>query len=398
MHDVDAVHRDIPLAEARTQLKALIDPLERTRTVSLDAATGHVLATPVAAAADVPHYPKAAMDGFAVRATDTNPAPATLTRTTDTVDPGTTVSVHTGSELPDGADAIVRRERVTVAEDTVTVTDAVAVGADIAPVGEDVTAGQPLYEAGHRLRPADRGLLAATGHTTVTVTPPPTVAIHPTGDELVDTDPDPGEAIETNAGTLTDLTTDWGGGPRRHGVVPDDPDAIRAAVTDATDAHLIVTIGGSSVGTRDHVPDVVADVGDLLVHGLTIKPGHPVGLGRLAETPVLLVPGYPVSSIIAATQLLRPAINWLLGTDPPSVPTTEASLADPIDSDEGTRRFSRVHLESDGDTPTAVPTDHSGAGVLSSVALTDGWVVVPESTGRVVAGSTVTVQDWEYHP
>jgi len=396
MHDADTVHRDVDLATAKRRLRELVDPVEATVSVPLDAAAGQVLATPVTAAAAVPHYPKAAMDGFAVRATDT---PGTLTTTTDDVGPGTAVPVHTGSELPDGADAIVRRERTTVAEGTITVTDPVEAGADVAPVGEDVTAGQPLYDAGHRLRPADLGLLGASGIDTVTVRPRPTVAIHPTGDELVDADPAPGEAIETNARTLADLATAWGADPRPHDVVPDDPAAIEAALTDA-DADLLVTIGGSSVGTRDHVPDVVADVGDLLVHGLTIKPGHPVGLGRIGDTPLVLVPGYPVSSIIAATQLLRPAINWLLGTDPDPFPTTTATLGEPIDSAVGTRRYARVHLEADpdADTPTAVPTTHSGAGVLSSVALADGWVVVPEPTGELPAGSTVTVEDWEYHP
>ena len=176
-------------------------PVERTERVSLSVADGRVVAEPVDAARDVPHYARAAMDGWAVRAADTfgasDRSPAAL-RPADSVAPDAAVRVHTGSELPDGADAVVKVEAVDEVGGELEVFDAVAEGENVAPVGEDVEAGQRLYDPGDRLRPSDLGLLKATGLDTVEAVAEPEVAVVPTGEELVQADPDPGEVVETN--------------------------------------------------------------------------------------------------------------------------------------------------------------------------------------------------------
>jgi molybdopterin molybdotransferase len=164
---------------------------------------------------------------------------------------------------------------------------------------------------------------------------------------------------------------------------------------------VIVLTGGSSVGERDYTPEVVDELGEVLVHGVALKPGHPVALGVVEDTPVLMLPGYPVACIINAVQFLRPVLKHVGHLPDEPQPTTEATLARKITSEPGTRTFVRVRVEEteneEGEAErTATPTRASGSGVLSSVALADGWVVVPEGREGIAAGETVAVEDWEW--
>ncbi|RQH03310.1 molybdopterin molybdotransferase MoeA [Natrarchaeobius oligotrophus] len=408
-----------PVDEARAILRNAVAPSDDAsesgpvgspktgiESVDLERADGRVLANPVASARNVPHYRRAAMDGYAVRAEDTfgasDRSPAVLrTARDDGLDPGTAVRVHTGSALPDGADAVVMIERVTELEATgeLEVADAVAEGENVAPVGEDVEADQHLYDAGHRLRPSDLGLLRSAGYARVSVAKQPTVGVIPTGEELVDGDPGPGEVIETNGLTVSQLVERWGGTATYRDVVTDDPEALRVAIQRDLTKDVVVTTGGSSVGERDLLPEVIDVLGEVLVHGVGLKPGHPVCLGVVEETPVLALPGYPVACIVNAVQFLRPALRWLEGATPEAHPTTSARLERKIPSEPGTRTFARVQLEDrDGDDEpqfAAIPTRASGSGVLSSVALADGWVVVDDDREGIPAGETVDVENWE---
>jgi len=392
------------LAEARDRLLDRVTAHDRTEMVLSEAAAGRVLAEAVTARRAVPHYPRAAMDGYAVRASDTfgagDRSPAILREGGDpgtgAVSPGEAVQVHTGSELPDGADAVVMVERTETVGDEVEVFDAVAEGENVAPVGEDVAEGQTLFEAGHRLRPSDLGLIKSVGTREVEVVERPSVAVIPTGEELVQSDPDPGEVVETNGLTVTRYVESWGVDASYRDVVTDDPDALRAAIQRDTDHDLIATTGGSSVGERDLLSDVVEDLGELVVHGVAIKPGHPVGAGVVDGTPIVVLPGYPVSCIVTAVQLLRPAVKRA-GTMPePSFPTVEARLADKIHGEPGMRSFVRVTTETRDGERVATRVRASGAGVLSSVAMADGWVVVPEASEGIDAGETVPLENWEW--
>jgi molybdopterin molybdotransferase len=364
------------------------------------------------------------------------------------VGPGEAVRVHTGSEVPAGADAVVMVESTERLGDEVEVLEAVAEGENVGAPDEDVAAGQALYEAGHRLRPSDLGLLKSVGVERVPVAERPVVGVVPTGEELVQGDPDPGEVVETNGLTVSTLVERWGGAARYRDVVTDDEDALRAAIQRDLTADVVVTTGGSSVGERDLVPDVVDDLGEVLVHGVALKPGHPAALGVVEGTPVLMLPGYPVACIVNAVQFLRPTLRRLAGDADPLVehPTVRARLERKVRSEPGTRTFARVRLAdagpdagdgdgegegegededggasgADGDagsraadadadaddtsspTPasaparTATPTRTSGSGILSSVALADGWVVVPEPVEGYAAGEVVAVELWEW--
>jgi molybdopterin molybdotransferase len=419
------------LGEARDRLREALTPHDRTDTVPLTMAEDRVLATAVTARRRVPHYDRAAMDGFAVRAADTfgagDRSPAILRERASPeepdddppeVGPDEAVRVHTGSELPPGADAVVMVEHTDTHRDEVEVFDAVAEGENVAPAGEDVEREQALYEPGHRLRPSDLGLCKSVGVDEVECYQRPEVAITPTGEELVQRDPAPGEVIETNGLTVAQYVERWGGKATYRNVVTDNEHALRAAIERDLVRDVIVTTGGSSVGERDLIPEVVDELGEVLVHGVALKPGHPVGFGVVRETPVIMLPGYPVACIVNAVQFLRPAIKWSGHLPLDSHPTTEAVLGRKIKSEPGVRTFARVQLRGEGtddpaamptsaiesaegeaigaELPTAEPTRASGAGVLSSVALADGWVVVPEGREGFAEGERVRVQDWEW--
>ncbi|WP_276302049.1 gephyrin-like molybdotransferase Glp [Halorussus lipolyticus] len=388
------------VGEARERLLDAVVSHDRTEEVPLSSADGRLLAEEVVAERNVPHYPRAAMDGYAVRAEDTfgasDRSPEVL-RQSEQLTPDSAVRVHTGSELPDRANAVVMIEQVDEFGDEVEIFDAVAEGENVAPVGEDVAEGQHLYDPGHRLRPSDLGLLKSVGVETVAVRERPAVGVIPTGEELVQSNPGPGEVVETNGLTISRYVERWGGDATYRDVVTDDPEALRTAIQRDLTKDVVVTTGGSSVGERDLLPEVVADLGEILFHGVALKPGHPVAVGVVEETPVVMLPGYPVACIINAVQFLRPALKRVGGLPESDFPTTEALLDRKIRSEPGIRTFARVQLgENDEGATTATPTRASGSGVLSSVALADGWVEVPEGREGIPEGETVSVQDWEW--
>ena len=402
------------LAAARERLLDAVTPVSSTERVPVTRAGGRVLTGSVSPNRPVPHYERAAMDGFAVVAESTfgasDRSPNALAVAADdgeappVVGPRTAVRVHTGSELPAGANAVVKVEATATFGDEVEVHESVAVGENVAPVGEDVPGDADLFADGHRLRPSDLGLLRSVGVDAVEVYEHPTVDVIPTGDELVTAHPDPGETVETNALTVARYVEGWGGVANYRGVVPDDPSALRAAVERGLTADVVVTTGGTSVGERDLMADVVADRGAMVEHGLAIEPGHPVGFGVVEGTPVLLLPGYPVSCIVTAVQLLRPALKRAGHLPVPDHPGTTATLDRKVASEPGVRTFVRVALEPDVEAGAgepgvrAIPLRSGGAGVLSSVTDADGWVTIPESVEGLDAGERVTVADWEYQP
>ncbi|MFC6954474.1 gephyrin-like molybdotransferase Glp [Halorubellus litoreus] len=420
------------LDAARESLLDAVAPLDRTESVPVTDADGRVLAAPVTPARPVPHYDRAAMDGYAVvaestfGASDRSPNVLHVSGPEDgdatdgdgsveaTVDARTAVPVHTGSELPEGADAVVMVERTERFEDEVEIRGSVTAGENVSPVGEDVPGDADLFADGHRLRPSDLGLLRSVGRATVEVYESPVVDVIPTGDELVPADvtagraPEPGEVVETNALTVSRYVDAWGGTANYRDVVPDDDARLRAAVErGVAESDLVVTTGGSSVGDRDRIADVVADAGVVVHHGLAIKPGHPAGFGVVDDTPILMLPGYPVSCIVTAVSLLRPALKRAGHLPSVPQPTTTATLDRKVASEPGVRQFVRVALqdpdldsgaESPDDAPVAAPVRASGASVLSSVTDADGWLTIPESVEGLDAGATVAVEDWEYRP
>jgi molybdopterin molybdotransferase len=387
------------LADARAQLSGRCSPHTRTECRPPEAAVDHVLADEVRARRPVPHYDQVTVGGYAVRARDTFDAtgrsPVRLERGET---PTVAVPVDAGSPVPENADAVVTLEQTERRDGVVLVYDAVAPGENVTPTGSEVTASEPLFDVGYRLRPSDAALLRATGRDSVPVREPPRVSVVPTGEELVapGEEPRPGATVETNGPLVSSLVTRWGGTPVLRETVTDGVETPGAAIEAGTEHDIVVTTGGSSVGDRNPLPVVVSGIGEMVVHGLGIDPGHSAGFGVVAGTPVLLLPGYPVACLVAAAQLLRPALAWLAGTEPRPFPSVQAPLDRKLPSAPGERSFVRVRLDgqSTGDQ-VAVPTPTSSTGVTPGVTSADGWVEVSEQREGVPAGETVTVQRWE---
>lgn len=372
-----------------------ISTLRKTEEVSLEACIDRVLAEAITSERNVPHYRRAAMDGYAVKASDTmgaSPTNPVMLQLSDRIEEGSLTWVHTGAVMPEGADAVV------VVEDTVAVGNLIEIRAQAYPnrnvgqIGEDIKKGERIFDKGHLLRPCDVAVIASIGFDRVKVFKKPVVAVVPTGDELLSRKksmdvPPPGMVIETN-GLMSALYVEkWGGIPRYVGIVPDNPDSIKKVLEANLDADMILLSGGTSVGKRDYAPEVVADLGELLVHGIGVSPGKPAALGIIKNIPVVCLPGYPVAGLVGLYLFVRPGIKKLAAI--PDIPELilKKHLAAKISSNIGYVSFVRVVIEGDKVRPVAGAL----SGALSSVAKADGYVLVPENIEGYEEGEEVDV-------
>jgi molybdopterin molybdotransferase len=380
--------------------------LDRER-VSLDDACGRVLAETVIAPLDVPAFDRASMDGYALRgsetsgATDYNPlAFAVLGQALPgqpfedaTVRSATAVRVMTGAPVPAGADAVVPAEYARETGKEVEITLAVAPGKHIGCRGEDIQAGAQVLEEGRRLRPQDLGVLASLGIARAPVVIRPRVRIIVTGNEIVS----PGETkglyqiYDANSAMLRGLIARDGGVVEAHCKLGDDPARIRDALV-APGADVVLVSGGSSVGSEDHAPRLLSEVGELAIHGVAMRPSSPAGVGRIGQTLAFLLPGNPVSCLCAYDFFAGRAIR-LLGGRNPDWPhrSRQAVVARKIVSAVGRVDYCRVRLVDDKVEPIAL----SGASVLSSTTRADGFVIVPAESEGCGPGTGVTVYLYE---
>jgi putative molybdopterin biosynthesis protein len=327
-----------------------------------------------------------------VRAADTvgagETAPVTL-------GPAAHEVVDTGDPLPDGFDAVVMREQVHEARaGAVELRAAAAPFQHVRSIGEDVSATELLLPAGQRLRPVDVGAAAAAGITEVVTRRRPVVAVLPTGDEIrpLGTELRPGELPDTNSLMLAAQAEQAGCQAVRHAIVPDDPELIVASLREAAaGSDLVIVIAGSSSGRDDHTAAVVAAAGTLAVHGVAVKPGHPVVLGAAERTPVIGAPGYPVSAALTFDIFARPLLSALEGAPPPDWPVTRARLTRKLASSMGMDDWVRVRLGRVGGELVATPLPR-GAGVLTSLVRADGLLVVPAELEGRHAGEEVEVR------
>jgi putative molybdopterin biosynthesis protein len=382
--------RDVPAADA---IGLWLGALEGRRLeaveLPLEQALGRVTAAPVWALRSSPAYDAAAMDGIAVRAHDTLGATETAPRAVASF-----AVVDTGDELPEGFDAVVMREDVHWEEGVPEVRSAVAPWQHVRTIGEDVSATELLLPEGHRLRPVDLAAAGAAGHTTLAVRRAPRVVVIPTGDEVrpLGSEPAPGELVDTNSLMLVAQAREAGCDAEAVPILADDPDRIAAAVREAAvRADLVIVIAGSSAGRDDYTAAVVEAAGTLLVHGVAVKPGHPVVLGVVEGKPVLGSPGYPVSAALTFELFALPLLAALEGTAAESRPRARARLARRLASSLGTDDWIRVRLGRVGGGLVATPLPR-GAGVLTSLVRADGLLVVPAALEGHDAGEEVDVR------
>jgi putative molybdopterin biosynthesis protein len=356
-------------------------------------AVGRVTAESVWARRSSPAFDSAAMDGIAVHAAATVGAAETTPVLLDDF-----AVVDTGDPLPPGYDAVVMREHVHHTPDgRAELRAAVPPYQHVRSIGEDISATELLLPAGHRLRPFDVAACAAAGAVELVVRRRPRVVVIPTGDEIrpVGTDLAPGEIVDTNSMMLAAQAAEIGCEARTTGIVADDPDLIAAAVREAAvDADLVVLIAGSSAGRDDYTARVVAAAGSLAVHGVAVRPGHPVVLGTVAgdpATPILGAPGYPVSAALTFDIFAAPMLAGLEGAAPRERPATTARLARKLASAIGSDDWVRVRLGRVGGDVVATPLPRA-AGVLTSLVRADGLLVVPAGVEGHHAGEQVRVE------
>ncbi|WP_292486588.1 gephyrin-like molybdotransferase Glp [Methanohalobium sp.] len=386
-----------PVNQARNIFLNAFNSIENTEQVSIDECSGRILSDSVTANRNVPHYRRAAMDGYAVRSSDTVGAspenPIMLQIDDEEVVEGTCMRVHTGSSIPDGADAVVMVEDTIPAGNMVEVQTHVHPNKHVGTIGEDIEKNDTVFADGHMLRPCDLAVLSSLGINNVTVYKKPHVSVIPTGYELVprtsSSQLQPGKVVETNGLMTAKYIEKWGGLPEYCEIVPDNPDLIKSTIQSQLESDMIILCGGTSVGERDHVPDVVKSLGNVLVHGVSMSPGKPIALGVIDNVPVICLPGYPVAAFIGLLMFARPALRKIGHI--PDLPdaTVKAELSDKIPSKEGYMTFSRVVV--DFGSSTAHPVMTSGAGVLSSVAKSNGLVIVPENTEGYEKGEEVDI-------
>lgn len=391
---------DVPVESA---LQAWMDTCEaagcpeRVDSVSLplEEAVGRVTAQPVWATRSSPVGDVSAMDGIAVLADDTRGA----TQTTPLqLEPTAYVVVDTGDPIPEGLDAVVMRENVHYvavgAGEAAEILAAVPPYQHVRSIGEDVSAGELLLSEGHRLRPVDVAAAAAAGATELVVRRQPRVAVIPTGDEIVPvgSPPKQGEILDTNSLMLVAQAREVGCEAWSTPIQPDVVEQISAAVRDAAaTADLVIVVAGSSAGRDDYTARVVAELGALAVHGVAVRPGHPVVLGAVDSTPVVGVPGYPVSAALTFDIFAAPLLATLEGAAPQHRPEVSARLARKLPSVVGMDDWVRVRLGSVGGQVVASPLPR-GAGVLTSLVRADGLLLVPSGVEGHHAGAQVSVQ------
>jgi putative molybdopterin biosynthesis protein len=389
--------RDVPAAQAlgawRAALRAAGCPQRLPAvTVPVTEAAGLVTAAPVWAVRSSPPFDAAGMDGIAVTAAGTVRASETtpLWLDADAYD-----VVDTGDPMPDGRDAVVMREHVHYdGGGRAELRAAVPPYQHVRSIGEDVAAGELLLPEGHRLRAADLAAMAAAGQTAASVRRKALVLILPTGDEVrpVGSPTGPGEIIDTNSLMLAEQAREAGCVARVLPIEPDDPVRIEAVVKAAADeCDLLIVIAGSSAGRDDYTARVVASAGTLAVHGVAVRPGHPVVLGVVGQTPVLGAPGYPVSAALTFDIFALPLLAELSGASPRQRPVTTARLARKLASPLGMDDWVRVRLGAVGGEVVATPLPR-GAGVLTSLVRADGLLVVPAGSEGYHAGTAVSVE------
>jgi molybdopterin molybdotransferase len=392
----------IPLEQARAIITRAIRPINRTGIVPLHEAGGRVLAKDLVAQGDVPPFTRAGMDGYAVHAKDTSGATHVEPRVLRAVDQvftgqmpgipvaeGTCAEIATGAPMPEGADAVVMVENTHRDPDgTVHIFAPVTPRQHVGRQGSDIAVGSTVLTAGTFLNASRVGAVAAVGSAEVHVYAKPRVAILSTGNEIAEPGQplEPGHIHDINRYTLAALVDEHGGQSEPHHAAGDSLDALRHALNACLDADVMVFSGGSSVGVRDLLLDALASRGQVLFHGISVKPGKPMAFGLIAGKPFFGMPGYPASCLSNAHILLVPALRTIARLPPGGVRTITVPLAQRVQSVVGRHQFFSVRVVNGQAQPA-----FKASGDITSLALADGYIEIPIDVDTINAGTPVVV-------
>ena len=387
--------------EAKRIVEASIKPVNRVETVSIDDAVGRVLAEDMVAALSIPSFNRAAMDGYAVKAKDTfnsgqlRPMVLTLIGALhageiprEKVDSGQCLQIATGAVMPRGADAVVMVEDTEAENGRVKIFKSVSPGANVGKKGEDIKEGALVLRDGFVLEPGRVGVLASQGLKQIRVYEKPRVAVLPTGEEVVEVGKRlrQGQLYDINSHTIAAVVKANGGVPHRVGIAGDNLDELRATIAEALKSDLVVLSGGSSVGDRDLLVDVLQDWGEILFHGIQIKPGKPTIFAILDGKPLFGMPGYPTSCLINTYLFILPVLRKMAHLPLRRGETVEAKLGRRVPGSVGRRQFLTVKVENG----EAVPV-FKESGAITSVAEADGYIEIAENIDLLEKGEPVTV-------
>jgi molybdopterin molybdotransferase len=388
----------IALGDARALLLDAAKPIDRTERIAIGDANGRVIAQPATSTLDVPPFDRAAMDGYAVIAEDTFNTPATLRRMgsvhTGEVSPhhllhGECIEIATGAPVPQGADSVVMVEHTESAGDEVRVLSPVYPRQNVSRRGTDISVGQMLLDIGDVINPSRIGALAAVGITNIDIYARPKVAIVSTGNEIVEPGQPllPGQIYDINRFTLSSVIDMHGGVADVRPTVSDNIDELTAAVSATDDADVLIFSGGSSVGERDLIVDILQRHGEVIFHGIAVKPGKPTMFGRIGRRLVLGMPGNPTSCLSNAYMLLIPMLRKIARLPGHQPHIVTLPLARRIVSTTGRHQFYTVRI-ADG---MAVPA-FKASGDITSMSRADGYIEIPAQTDIVEAGDLVDVK------
>ena len=397
------IRETLPLDEAMALIRDAAVPIARIERVPIREASGRVLAAATSAAVDVPPFDRAAMDGYAVIAADTFGAgryePKILRSVgkvytgelpTRAVRRGECIEIATGAPMPDGADAVVMVEETDKAGDAeVRVFTPVYPRQHVGRRAADISAGQSLLAAGDLLNPSRIGALAAVGVFDVDVFQRPRVAVLSTGNEIVEPGHSlgPGQIYDINHFTLTAIIGEHGGIAVPHPPAPDLLPELVSAIRTAAEADIVVFSGGSSVGERDLIMDALMQIGEVIFHGIAVKPGKPTVFGRIGTTPVFGMPGYPTSCLSNAYMLLVPVLRQIARLPPYEPRTVTLPLSRRIVSTTGRHQFYTVRVAGGEVVPA-----FKASGDITSMSQADGYIEIPAQTDIVEAGQMVDVK------
>jgi len=382
----------LKLWEQRLSETGCLTPLA-PEMIPVDQALGRITAEPVFASLSFPFYNASAMDGIGVRFQDTigaseaTPVRLRLHKQFEWV--------NTGNVLPQKFDAVIMVEDVQpINDNTVEIIAPVTPWKHVRTIGEDIVTSELILPDGHRIRPIDLGAMLATGLTDVKVRKIPSVLVIPTGSELVQPGGSlaPGNIIEFNSRVLAGYLSEWGLLAERSPIVTDEPAALEKAIRAAAAAYdMVIVNAGASAGSRDHTAGVIAGLGEIVLHGVNIRPGKPVILGLVNNKPVIGLPGYTISAVITLNLFVRALADTLLGTQSVPPRCLEATLARPLSSKLGVEEFIRVKLGQVGEAMMATPAGR-GAGAVMSLVQADGFLRVAANSEGLGAGEKVTIE------
>ena len=369
------------------------EPIVEAEEIPVHESPGRMTAGPVFARVSSPSYPSAAMDGIAVLAEDTYGA---TERNLKRLRVGLEAAwINTGQVMPDGKNAVIMSEKLNQIDDgTIEIFSASFPWQNVRKVGEDFVATELLFPQNHKIRPFDLGALIGGGIFRLKVRRRPRVLVIPTGNELVNLttlsdlpDLKKGEIIESNSSVLSGLIKECGAEPIIEDIVEDRKGKIKEALLKALDSgpDLVLVIAGSSAGEKDYTAQVIEDIGELLVHGVTIMPGKPTILGCVKEKPVIGIPGYPVSAYISFNEFARPFLYRLQGSITPKKQLVKVAVSRDIPSRLGLEEFIRVNIGRVGEGIVAIPLPRA-AGSTTTLSRAEGIIRIPSFSEGIVAG------------